>query len=534
MTPSAELEIGLRRGSGQDYAVEFRFTPPNSDSEDRLSRPGIVFGSHIAALWGLEVDSHAYGSALGEALLHDAHVATAFAEARGVARSHNAVLRVRLVLDESTPELNELQWECLRDLNGNPLFTGEQIVFSRFLSGWSPAPPRPSGELKGLVAVANPSNVEEYSPGGRPLPRIDRDAARKRAELALHGISITYLEAVTLDNLVDQLREGLDIFYLICHGRIIDGEPRLWLEDDQARAAVISGRSIIDRFRELLHKPRLVVLASCQSGGAGAPRAARESGEFAALGPRLAEAGVQAVLAMRGDLSVNTEAVFMPAFFRELLRDGQVDRAVARARALVRNRPDSWAPQLYMRVRNGRLWAEPKESERRGPETEAGRPQAVSSTGSIASADLAVVEKCLAREIGPIAGTLIENASRGAASCAELCRAIAREIGDEGARRRFLDQCAKELRMPAMSLALPIPPAPPASSSPEIVGVQSFDRAVIERARRHLSRFIGPLGNVVVDRSVTKVKSVDELYSVLAQEIGSASERTKFIATRPD
>jgi hypothetical protein len=49
----------------------------------------------------------------------------------------------------------------------------------------------------------------------------------------------------------------------------------------------------------------------------------------------------------------------MPVFFAELLKDGQVDRAMARARASVRDRPDSWMPALFLRLKGGKIWYEP-------------------------------------------------------------------------------------------------------------------------------------------------------------------------------
>lgn len=61
----------------------------------------------------------------------------------------------------------------------------------------------------------------------------------------------------------------------------------------------------------------------------------------AALAPRLAAAGVPAVLAMQGRISMDTVAAAMPRFFSELIRDGRLDRAMAVARGLVRGRPDA-------------------------------------------------------------------------------------------------------------------------------------------------------------------------------------------------
>jgi hypothetical protein len=56
---------------------------------------------------------------------------------------------------------------------------------------------------------------------------------------------------------------------------------------------------------------------------------------------------------------METVAKFMPVFFEELQRDGQIDRALAVARGAVRHRPDFWMPALFMRLKSGRIWYVP-------------------------------------------------------------------------------------------------------------------------------------------------------------------------------
>jgi len=56
---------------------------------------------------------------------------------------------------------------------------------------------------------------------------------------------------------------------------------------------------------------------------------------------------------------MDTAARFMPLFFSELQKDGQIDRALAVARGLVRDQPDWWVPVLFMRLKSGRLWYTP-------------------------------------------------------------------------------------------------------------------------------------------------------------------------------
>jgi hypothetical protein len=125
------------------------------------------------------------------------------------------------------------------------------------------------------------------------------------------------------------------------------------LEDAQGNVAVTDGRELAARVGEMARLPLLVVLVSCQSGG-------RQDAEAqAALGPLLAAAGVPAVLAMQGNVSMVTMAAFVPVFFEELRRDGQIDRAMAVARGRVRQEPDAWMPILWMRLGDGRLWMAP-------------------------------------------------------------------------------------------------------------------------------------------------------------------------------
>src|SRR5262249_46173137 len=76
-------------------------------------------------------------------------------------------------------------------------------------------------------------------------------------------------------------------------------------------------------------------------------------------GPGLARAGAAAVVAMQSDFAMATAEVLMPRFFRELMLDGQVDRALAAARGAARETRDWWVPGLFMRLRSGRIWYTP-------------------------------------------------------------------------------------------------------------------------------------------------------------------------------
>jgi hypothetical protein len=367
MTLYADLEISLRRRDTDTYALELRFSQPESDADVRLMSGG-------AALVRLEVanlrqdafDSKSYGSKLGQSLFANPVVQTAFALATSNAQSREAPLplRVRLFIDANAPELHALRWETMRHpQDGNLLFTGEDVLFSRYLSSrdWRPVGPRSRQDLRALLVVANATNLSEFG-----LDPIDASEEFARAQAALGDIPVMLLPnadasaRATLNNLVERLRDGYDILYLVCHGRFIEkdgiGEPWLWLEDENGTVTRVAGGELVTRLKELSHRPRLVVLASCQSAGRGIQARSGDEGALAALGPRLAvEAGIPAILAMQGNVSLQTIAKFMPVFFKELQKDGQIDRAMAVARGSVREQPDYWAPVLYMRLKSGQI-----------------------------------------------------------------------------------------------------------------------------------------------------------------------------------
>ena len=362
MSTTADLEIGLHRREAESYAVDFRFNQPDSDTDVRLGQGVARFD--LGALGKLLVGSDEYSETLTKSLFADPTVQTAFAQALTSSETLNLPLRLRLLIGASAPELHSLHWETLRNPQDNsPLSTNENILFSRYLTSldWRPVPLRPKAEMSALVVVANPNNLSDY----QNLAPVDVEGEMGRAKESLGEIPITNLpasasskegsERATLDNLTARLRDGEhDILYLVCHGALSQDAPYLWLEDEDGKTAITNGDDLVTRLRELTRRPRLVVLASCQSAGNPTMGDA-----LTALGPRLAQAGIPAVIAMQGSVSMQTIAEFMPVFFSELQRDGQVDRAMAVARGSVRQRQDFWMPALFMRLRSGRIWYVP-------------------------------------------------------------------------------------------------------------------------------------------------------------------------------
>jgi hypothetical protein len=358
-----DLEIGLHRRQPDSYSVELRFSHPGAEGGETrpTSKELPCVQTDLAKFRQLTSNLADYGTTLWKTFFGEPKVQSGIAQALAAAHARNLPLRVRLFIGPSAAELQSLWWETLRHADtSRTLLTDENLLFSRYLSSedWRPFELRPQTDLRALVVVANPKGLEADG-----LAPVDVEGEARRARLGLGTIAVAELVspgAATLDNIISRLHDDYDILYLVAHGALGPGEPRLWLEDEAGAVARVFSSTFAGRIGDLSRRPRLVVLASCQSAGAGEEGGSSDRGALAALGPRLAEVGIPAVLAMQGDISMKSVAEFIPIFFKELQRDGLIDRAVAAARgAIAGSRPDWWAPTLFMRLKSGRIWYVP-------------------------------------------------------------------------------------------------------------------------------------------------------------------------------
>ena len=354
MTPFVELEISLER-MAEKMRVALRFD--RSDSEADVAPVVGLASFDLEALRAMSGDRRQYGVLLAQSLFADPKIRAAFEKGCVMAESLDMPLRVRLTIDKTAVELHSLVWEALGDADsGEVLAMRERVLFSRFISraDWRPIHLRAKDEMRALVAIASPANAGAYR-----LAAVDVAGETQRAIAGLGSIPATVLGGgggATLNNIIGKLREGYDILLLVCHGAFIEGKPLLYLEDDAGNVAVVQGAELATRLSELKQRPRLIVLASCESAGTGGEPSSADEGVLAALGPRLAEAGIPAVVAMQGSVTMKTAGDFLPVFFQELQRDGQLDRAMSVARGAVRARADWWLPVLFMSLKRGRIW----------------------------------------------------------------------------------------------------------------------------------------------------------------------------------
>src|SRR5579871_267742 len=354
-----EIEISLQPAEEETYNVEVRVTDPSVSTE--------TAPQHVRAtirpdeLRALSSDFLRYGERLTDQLFADPKLSACYRAAKERFDSNCMLVRLRLLIDAGAAKLNSLRWELLLDpITRKPLATSERILFSRFMLGQDrhEINLRPKAGLRAVIAVSAPTDAAEWG-----LAPVDKSGEFARARRALAGINASVVaedSPLTLLRLMDAIRKGSDIVYLVCHGALPKEKLAcLYLQNELGETAPVTASDLAQRISELKDPPRLIVLASCESAASGdssSPDGA--SAARTALGSLLAEAGVPAVIAMQGKITMETAKRAMPVFFRELAKDGQIDRAMAVARGAVRERPDSWMPALFLRLKNGRIWAE--------------------------------------------------------------------------------------------------------------------------------------------------------------------------------
>ncbi|MEV8095167.1 SIR2 family protein [Kitasatospora sp. NPDC085879] len=359
---SAEFEFGLIWDKDQEaFDTSLRYA--DAETTDWPCHPSQPLRIDIDVLKQHVRDDDEYSRRLTEMVFGSSgEVVDFFGKAIAAARQTPVHFRIHI---DGPDRFHSVRWELLRTPSGDlPIATSGNILLSRYLANanWSALPPLPPHDMKALIAVASPGNISQYAPRGKPLAQLDIDREVGHAQLAISPYNTVVLSGkgkVTLEAImrrIDNVEDPLDILYLVCHGAQFEDVPGLYLEDPEGKVDKVDARRLAERIAGLERKPTLVVLISCQSAGVGENSSSDDGGVLAALGPRLAGAGVGAVVAMQGNITTASADLFTPAFFKKLSEGGAVDGAMAVGRNAIRHRPDWWVPVLFSRLRSGRAY----------------------------------------------------------------------------------------------------------------------------------------------------------------------------------
>lgn len=152
-------------------------------------------------------------------------------------------------------------------------------------------------------------------------------------------------------------------------------------------------------------------------------------------------------------------------------------------------------------------------------------PGAAAPRGSaVDSATASKVTALLAREVGPIAAHLVRQSLQQTGDVREACRRLARQVNDETGRRRFLETCERELNLSPISST--------GSRTASGARAAAWDPQTLDRVKRALAQYVGPVAKVIVDKAARKCSNLDELYELLAEEIASPADRAKFLGSK--
>ena len=348
MTRAADLEIGIHRRDSQTYAVEIRLLPPGADEEVRPDSGSMELD--LDALRGETVDVK-YGELLGGALLKDDKVREAFANARAVADAADADLRIRLLVGPTATELHTLRWEAARDPEKkNTLFTGEKLLFSRYVSSSDWRPLRPQGCLARVRVHREPERCRQVQP--RAGARRGRDG----------GINATFGSAV--ETLAEGRRADAERAARDAARGLRRALSRGARQADQMRAEDLSregGRQLGRRCRNgpgraavgaarapPPHRARIV--PERRHGGPADRRRVHDGARPAPGG-----IGIPPSWPCRARCRWTPKPCSWPRSSRSSAATAPSISAmsVARTETFIANRPDWWMPVLFMRLKSG-------------------------------------------------------------------------------------------------------------------------------------------------------------------------------------
>lgn len=148
-------------------------------------------------------------------------------------------------------------------------------------------------------------------------------------------------------------------------------------------------------------------------------------------------------------------------------------------------------------------------------------PQMFAAPAPIAAEDLARVESCLVRVLGPIARHMVKDASRRSTTVSELCQSLAEQIPAGRERDAFLKS--------SLGSGTTSPPKA-VTNLVATTGPRTWDTAWLEHLERSLAAYIGPIAKVIVKRAAKTATTPEELCRLASAEIAAEADRKRFLA----
>ncbi len=135
----------------------------------------------------------------------------------------------------------------------------------------------------------------------------------------------------------------------------------------------------------------------------------------------------------------------------------------------------------------------------------------------------------LAVYVGPVAKVLAQRAQLRATDVASLYQALALELQSFADREAFLRKQPCEPTA-AGPMRMRSEPASAADEPTTVSSGVSLPAQVLEQATRELTPYLGPISKLLVKRAQAKALDREHLYHLLARQLGSAADRSAFLA----
>ena len=140
--------------------------------------------------------------------------------------------------------------------------------------------------------------------------------------------------------------------------------------------------------------------------------------------------------------------------------------------------------------------------------------------------------------LGPVARVLVTRTAQRTTDVSALYQTLATEIPTERERREFLRRAATltpAASTPGASSVVPtmvpdsLPPAPVAPAVLPVAPTTTWEPDVLQTATRCLSRYLGPLAKILVQRAAHNTSDLAALYRMLAEHLPTAQEKISFL-----
>ena len=266
---------------------------------------------------------------------------------------------VRILILSDSPKLQSMPWEFIQE-PGKASGPRRNRSVVRIVSTIGVPKPKPlDKKIRVLFAYANPQD----QPGV-----VSWDNVLQSIKLSLFSwvdpskLELVPKREVTSIGLLKELQQNqYDIFHFSGHGTVYQGVGRLILNDGQDNSAYITASQLARNLRD--RDIKLVVLSACQTASGDF------ESEFSVIAQTLVSEGIAAVVANQLPVYDETIAPFVGTMYDQLMRFGDIDKAVSEARMMLAEtlntnnlsatddaKPDWGIPTLYRHIAGAKMF----------------------------------------------------------------------------------------------------------------------------------------------------------------------------------